>query len=97
MTIDIKIVNTWLENGTEFPRIVGLEVYTDKIVLGEPVTIYNAFGGLRVRIINKLMREMGMIHEKDYIFMSQDNPNTDLMIKIKSEEHYIMFKLHYGS
>lgn len=64
---------------------------------------------LRQRIGEKLRRELGLEHEHDYIFGSYDNPiirdgkwitapqqgESRTVIRLREDEHYTMFKLHY--
>lgn len=64
---------------------------------------------LRDRISAKLQEELGLEHEVDYVFGVYDNPQMkggkwihalvtgDLrtIIRLRDEEHYAMFKLHY--
>lgn len=68
---------------------------------------------LRTRVARKLESELGLVHKKDYIFTDYSEPRMQegrwltkpppapdffqFAIRMRQEEHFTMFKLHYGN
>lgn len=98
---------TWLESSdTGYDRVIVLNFVVDYDAFNYPPwdTITNQ--ELRNKIAEKLEDEMGLLQQTDYVFTEfkdtsqrhtpafwSDNPR--IVIRLKDEEHFTMFKLHY--
>lgn len=105
--IEIKIESTWIEQGTSgFDRVVVIEYMCPEVIRGDRSPI--AGDELRNTIELKLHSDLGLVHEQDYIFAFYDAPvikdgkwlrppapERRAILRIKDEEHFAMFKLHY--
>lgn len=108
--IHIEIGSTWMESSGEYPRSVGLAMLFEREMPDDVRGMKMTYGSdLRDELIKKFKDELGIVHLKDYIFSNYDYdpvlkngvwhpapPNQKVIIKMRDEEHYAMFKLHYS-
>lgn len=109
--LELRIETTWIEEtGSAFDRVVIVEFYTSDCISSDTDSMFRTVGKtLRTRISKKLKDDLGLVHKKDFIFGIYDNPTMEngkwlaapipsgmrSIIRLKDEEHYTMFKLHY--
>ena len=90
-----------------FPFVVTLDV-TYSALLPQPdrVTLQSMGSLTQEKLISKIADDTGIVYKDDYIFAddalgeSGHHPLSDAFpinptIKMRKEEHYTMFKLHY--
>jgi len=98
--LDFKIETTWLEGDAYergFPRVVVVEYFNWNIpaMYGSTALSPVMSSALAARIIEKIKEELGLRHKIDYTFGTNANGTFRIVFRIKEEEHYAMFKLHY--
>lgn len=109
--LELVLDSTWIESGdTGFDRVAVLDFSTRDCFSSESETLMRTVGKqLRDRIMRKLENELGLKHGIDYVFAIYDEPYMrdgrwivapvynamQTVIRIKEEEHFTMFKLHY--
>lgn len=109
--LELSIETTWIEEtGTNFDRVVVLNFFTSDCLSSSGERMQRTVGQpLRDRVSAKIESEVGLIHLEDYIFHAYDDPvmrngkwapapltgDMRTVIRIKDEEHFTMFKLHY--
>lgn len=109
--LELRIETTWIEEtGSDFDRVVIVEYFTSDSVGSDMNSLFKTVGKtLRTRISKKLKNDLGLVHKEDFIFGIYDNPEMEngkwlsapipsdsrSIIRLKKEEHYTMFKLHY--
>ncbi|GEM_PF-3890968 len=110
--LELMMESTWLEStGTGYDRVVVLNFFTSDLYDNSHDVMLRTMGTtLRKRVSDKLEEEIGIKHKEDYIFAIYDNPKMKdgswmtspvlgeqrTVIRIRDEEHFTMFKLHYN-
>jgi hypothetical protein len=109
--LTLSIQATWLEsNGCGFDRVVILDFFCSDCLMSDDRAFNTVGQSLRDRIEAKLERDLGLVHRRDYIFGIYDNPvmkdgvwvirpipgDMRTIVRIKDEEHFVMFKMHYS-
>lgn len=102
--LDIKIVNTWVDSESTFPIMIAIAISIDPTSsLITALSGSNALSyGLQIRdtITKKLLDELNLAIDEDYVYSTDVQYNRSLyslVIKMRKEEHYVMFKLHFNS
>lgn len=111
--LKLSLESTWIEsNGSGYDRVVVLNFFTVDCLSSSPENVLKAVGpALRERVISKLDREIGLVHEADYIFGVYDSPKmrngrwapgpipSDMrtIIRLRDEENFTMLKMHYSN
>lgn len=100
------------DNPSGFDRVIIVEFWTADILSSQTTDLSLTVGkGLRNRVIKKLHNDLGLVHNQDYIFGVYDNPKMSngtwiskpifsdqrVILRMRQEEHFAMFKLHYTS
>lgn len=109
--LELKIETTWLEEtGSEFHRVIIVEYFCSDCIQSSSGAMTRTIGQqLRDRIMRKLTDDLGLMHNVDYIFGLYDNPvmkngvwitkpshdDMRFILRLRDEEHYTMFKMHY--
>ena len=111
--LELQLETTWIENtATGYDRVVVLNYFTRDIFSSDPTVMLQTVGQLfRNRIADKLQQDIGLAHDEDFIFAYYDQPEMDdgywlskpktadnrIIIRIRDEEHFAMFKMHYSN
>ena len=108
--LELVLDSTWVEEGELFDRVVVLDFFSRDCIDSSGDALMRTVGQtLRDRIIFKLENELGLKHGADYVFALYDNPYMiegkwivapghgamKTVVRLKDEEHFTMFKLHY--
>lgn len=110
--LQLNIETTWIEEtGTNYNRVVVLTFFTSDCFSSDGDKMLRTVGEpLRERVSEKIEREVGLKHHEDYIFHAYDDTvmregrwapaplvgDMRTVIRIREEEHFAMFKLHYS-
>ena len=91
--------------------MVILNYFCTDCIMSDGESLFRTVGQtLRDRIEAKLSRDLGLVHRRDYIFGVYDNPvmkegvwisrpipgDMRTIVRLKEEEHFVMFKMHYS-
>ena len=109
--LELSIETTWIEeNSSGYNQVVVLAFFSADCLSSRGEDMMKTVGQkLRARLEEKLRRDLGLEHERDYIFGTYENPemlfgkwitapkndSSHVMLKLKEEEHFTMLKLHY--
>jgi hypothetical protein len=109
--LKLKIESTWIEKDFDgFDRVIIFNVETNDFI--SPVSLNKTSrDSIRARVEAKLTSEIGLVHGDDYVYDSYDavatsdriatmftpeEKSTKVSLKIQTEEHFTMLKLHYA-
>jgi len=108
--LELWIDSTWVEGECDFGRVIVMGYMCSDMYQSDADSLERTVGpNLRRRIGEKLSTDLGIEHERDYIFGVYDNPvmrdgkwitapqqgESRAIIRVKEDEHFTMLKLHY--
>lgn len=102
--LSITLNTSWTDTSTEYDHVAAVEIFCRSMVMSDTdAWIESSKPRLREKLIAQIEREVGLIHEKDYVFDQKTEwvtttdirPGQTCLVKFRGAETYTLFKLKY--